>query len=70
MIPLVTLPATCELCGQWMPKHSGSCPRNGVHPSQWSLDNNSDMNDNEADDFVLLEKVKAISPFGLDVVNN
>ncbi|CAO0799069.1 unnamed protein product [Mucor circinelloides] len=30
-----TLPATCELCGNWLPGHSASCPRNGVHPSQW-----------------------------------
>ncbi|KAL9559153.1 hypothetical protein MBANPS3_000557 [Mucor bainieri] len=30
-----TLPATCELCGNWLPGHSTSCPRNGVHPSQW-----------------------------------
>ncbi|GAN06289.1 hypothetical protein MAM1_0118c05769 [Mucor ambiguus] len=34
MNPL-TLPATCELCGNWLPGHSASCPRNGVHPSQW-----------------------------------
>ncbi|KAG1147972.1 hypothetical protein G6F37_005408 [Rhizopus arrhizus] len=36
---LVTVfPATCELCGNWIPAHSSSCPRNGVHPSQWSLE--------------------------------
>ncbi|KAI8388769.1 uncharacterized protein BYT42DRAFT_490931 [Radiomyces spectabilis] len=34
----VVCPATCELCGHWMPQHSGNCPRNGVHPSQWSMD--------------------------------
>ncbi|KAF1804966.1 hypothetical protein FB192DRAFT_1276504 [Mucor lusitanicus] len=34
MNPL-TAPATCELCGNWLPGHSASCPRNGVHPSQW-----------------------------------
>ncbi|ORY91397.1 hypothetical protein BCR43DRAFT_446494 [Syncephalastrum racemosum] len=28
-------PATCELCGSWLPQHQSSCPRNGVHPSQW-----------------------------------
>ncbi|CAO3619365.1 unnamed protein product [Mucor fragilis] len=32
-----TLPATCELCGNWLPGHSASCPRNGVHPSQWKI---------------------------------
>ncbi|KAI9473835.1 MAG: hypothetical protein EXX96DRAFT_579583 [Benjaminiella poitrasii] len=30
-----TVPATCELCGNWLPGHSSACPRNGVHPSQW-----------------------------------
>ncbi|KAI8643720.1 hypothetical protein BD408DRAFT_385095 [Parasitella parasitica] len=29
------LPATCELCGDWLPRHSAECPREGVHPSQW-----------------------------------
>ncbi|RUO96231.1 hypothetical protein BC936DRAFT_142375, partial [Jimgerdemannia flammicorona] len=33
----VTCPATCELCGVWLPKHTNACPRNGVHPSQWAL---------------------------------
>ncbi|ORZ26231.1 hypothetical protein BCR42DRAFT_341818 [Absidia repens] len=37
MSPVVRFPATCELCGQWIPKHEGGCPRNGVHPSQWLL---------------------------------
>ncbi|KAI7907530.1 uncharacterized protein BX663DRAFT_491190 [Cokeromyces recurvatus] len=32
---IITLPATCELCGNWLPGHSSACPRNGVHPSQW-----------------------------------
>ncbi|KAI8068717.1 hypothetical protein BC940DRAFT_237606 [Gongronella butleri] len=32
-----SVPATCELCGQWLPNHKTSCPRNGVHPSQWTL---------------------------------
>ncbi|KAF1803405.1 hypothetical protein V8B55DRAFT_1435987 [Mucor lusitanicus] len=32
-----TCPATCELCGNWLPQHQTSCPRNGVHPSQWQL---------------------------------
>ncbi|KAL1933717.1 hypothetical protein VTP01DRAFT_7807 [Rhizomucor pusillus] len=31
------MPATCELCGSWLPQHQSSCPRNGVHPSQWSM---------------------------------
>lgn len=54
-----TMPATCELCGSWLPDHQvrsfynanylfhlcspilfslvqASCPRNGVHPSQWT----------------------------------
>ncbi|KAK4519177.1 uncharacterized protein ATC70_009409 [Mucor velutinosus] len=35
MMNPLTLPATCELCGNWLPGHSASCPRNGVHPSQW-----------------------------------
>ncbi|KAL7315450.1 hypothetical protein PS15m_004670 [Mucor circinelloides] len=35
-IPFMS-PATCELCGQWMPGHSSSCPRSGVHPSQWTM---------------------------------
>ncbi|CAO3678369.1 unnamed protein product [Rhizopus stolonifer] len=37
MIP-INNPATCELCGEWMPKHAPACPRNGVHPSQWSTE--------------------------------
>ncbi|CEP17649.1 hypothetical protein [Parasitella parasitica] len=36
--PLIC-PATCELCGYWMPKHQDDCPRNGIHPSQWTMDN-------------------------------
>ncbi|KAI9252451.1 hypothetical protein BY458DRAFT_463086 [Sporodiniella umbellata] len=36
MIPFVFFPATCELCGNWLPEHQSSCPRNGVHPSQWT----------------------------------
>ncbi|KAL0095364.1 hypothetical protein J3Q64DRAFT_1713289 [Phycomyces blakesleeanus] len=32
----VQCPATCELCGYWMPRHDYNCPRHGVHPSQWS----------------------------------
>ncbi|ORX51650.1 hypothetical protein DM01DRAFT_1408600 [Hesseltinella vesiculosa] len=38
MPPFKILPATCELCGQWLPNHQTSCPRNGVHPSQWKFD--------------------------------
>ncbi|CEG73738.1 hypothetical protein RMATCC62417_09061 [Rhizopus microsporus] len=37
MIPYTVCPATCELCGNWLPNHQSSCPRNGVHPSQWSI---------------------------------
>ncbi|KAI8082955.1 uncharacterized protein BX664DRAFT_339482 [Halteromyces radiatus] len=37
MSPIMFFPATCELCGHWIPQHAGSCPRNGVHPSQWSI---------------------------------
>ncbi|KAI9359883.1 hypothetical protein BD770DRAFT_342574 [Pilaira anomala] len=38
MFPSIMIcPATCELCGQWMPGHSNDCPRSGVHPSQWTL---------------------------------
>ncbi|KAI8377661.1 uncharacterized protein BYT42DRAFT_497166 [Radiomyces spectabilis] len=37
MIPTIERPATCELCGQWMPRHNPNCPRNGVHPSQWFI---------------------------------
>ncbi|KAI8388260.1 uncharacterized protein BYT42DRAFT_559494 [Radiomyces spectabilis] len=36
MTPFTVLPATCELCGNWLPQHQSSCPRNGVHPSQWT----------------------------------
>ncbi|KAI8335806.1 hypothetical protein BC941DRAFT_354954 [Chlamydoabsidia padenii] len=36
MSPVLFFPATCELCGHWIPQHAGNCPRNGVHPSQWS----------------------------------
>ncbi|KAI8335771.1 hypothetical protein BC941DRAFT_471747 [Chlamydoabsidia padenii] len=36
--PCRLFPATCELCGNWLPEHQTSCPRNGVHPSQWTLD--------------------------------
>ncbi|KAI9029701.1 hypothetical protein CLU79DRAFT_735559 [Phycomyces nitens] len=35
MLPFIQLPATCELCGNWIPQHLSDCPRNGVHPSQW-----------------------------------
>ncbi|KAI9258901.1 hypothetical protein BDA99DRAFT_440440 [Phascolomyces articulosus] len=35
--PFTLLPATCELCGNWLPDHSETCPRNGVHPSQWTM---------------------------------
>ncbi|KAI9498715.1 hypothetical protein BDB00DRAFT_754604 [Zychaea mexicana] len=35
--PFSLLPATCELCGNWLPNHQTSCPRNGVHPSQWTM---------------------------------
>ncbi|GAA5806364.1 hypothetical protein EDC94DRAFT_603429 [Helicostylum pulchrum] len=37
MNSIITLPATCELCGNWLPGHTASCARNGVHPSQWCL---------------------------------
>ncbi|KAG2194652.1 uncharacterized protein EV154DRAFT_465880 [Mucor mucedo] len=37
MLPLIVCPATCELCGNWLPEHKDSCPRDGVHPSQWSF---------------------------------
>ncbi|KAL0076116.1 hypothetical protein J3Q64DRAFT_1754065 [Phycomyces blakesleeanus] len=37
MYPFIQLPATCELCGNWIPQHLSDCPRNGVHPSQWTL---------------------------------
>ncbi|KAI9283334.1 hypothetical protein BY458DRAFT_496230 [Sporodiniella umbellata] len=46
-------PATCELCGKWIPAHSSNCPRNGVHPSQWTLDTPL-----EQDDVYLLEMVE------------
>ncbi|CAO3664535.1 unnamed protein product [Rhizopus stolonifer] len=42
MQQIIFLPATCELCGNWLPTHSSSCPRNGVHPSQWCLENDFD----------------------------
>ncbi|KAG2213229.1 hypothetical protein INT46_001590 [Mucor plumbeus] len=48
-VPL-NCPATCELCGQWMPGHSSSCPRSGVHPSQWSMNNVDPMNLQEYND--------------------
>ncbi|CAO3663766.1 unnamed protein product [Umbelopsis vinacea] len=35
-VPFVTLPATCELCHQWIPNHAANCPRKGKPPSQWS----------------------------------
>ncbi|KAL9544460.1 hypothetical protein MBANPS3_007615 [Mucor bainieri] len=47
--PLMT-PATCELCGQWMPGHSSSCPRSGVHPSQWTMNIVDPMNLQEYND--------------------
>ncbi|CAO3703483.1 unnamed protein product [Rhizopus stolonifer] len=37
MLPFTVYPATCELCGNWLPDHDSTCPRNGVHPSQWML---------------------------------
>ncbi|KAJ2956557.1 hypothetical protein NQZ79_g7602 [Umbelopsis isabellina] len=42
-------PATCELCSQWLPNHSNSCPRKGVHPSQWNLAPSVDVS--EFDDY-------------------
>ncbi|KAI7857724.1 hypothetical protein BDC45DRAFT_435119 [Circinella umbellata] len=55
--PFTLLPATCELCGQWLPEHIETCPRNGVHPSQWTMTmhivddvTNSDDNDSDQDD--------------------
>ncbi|KAG2174243.1 hypothetical protein INT43_004264 [Umbelopsis isabellina] len=54
-------PATCELCSHWLPNHSvsafftipyrgsNSCPRKGVHPSQWSLAPSVDIS--ELDDY-------------------
>ncbi|KAI8647475.1 hypothetical protein BD408DRAFT_378875 [Parasitella parasitica] len=47
--PLIC-PATCELCGQWMPKHNSDCPRNGIHPSQWTMDNADPLNWQEYND--------------------
>ncbi|KAI9300097.1 hypothetical protein BJ944DRAFT_273513 [Cunninghamella echinulata] len=41
-MPFFVCPATCELCGHWIPQHSGSCPRNGVHPSNWSKENGTE----------------------------
>ncbi|KAG1051887.1 hypothetical protein G6F43_005936 [Rhizopus delemar] len=42
---ITLLPATCELCGNWLPTHSSSCPRNGIHPSQWSLETNPEYDE-------------------------
>ncbi|KAL0079351.1 hypothetical protein J3Q64DRAFT_1682608 [Phycomyces blakesleeanus] len=47
--PTIVCPATCELCGHWMPQHSDECPRNGVHPSQWTLTINIQELDSESD---------------------
>ncbi|KAI8981467.1 hypothetical protein BDB01DRAFT_794185 [Pilobolus umbonatus] len=38
MDQIYNVPATCELCGNWIPEHLDTCPRNGVHPSQWKYD--------------------------------
>ncbi|CAO3612325.1 unnamed protein product [Cunninghamella blakesleeana] len=43
-MPFFICPATCELCGQWMPSHAGNCPRKGVHPSKWATNNESIVN--------------------------
>lgn len=70
-------PATCELCGQWMPDHNvclyqfvgvfdlytnlfiviqDNCPRSGVHPSQWTLQDfepESDDSSTDKESFVI-----------------
>ncbi|EIE80793.1 hypothetical protein RO3G_05498 [Rhizopus delemar RA 99-880] len=53
MIPFVICPATCELCGNWLPEHQSSCPRNGVHPSQWSLSCLNEKEEDEEDEELL-----------------
>ncbi|KAH8552758.1 hypothetical protein BGW37DRAFT_490165 [Umbelopsis sp. PMI_123] len=42
LVPFISLPATCELCHQWLPNHSATCPRKGKPPSQWSRGNDED----------------------------
>ncbi|KAI8387298.1 hypothetical protein BD560DRAFT_320707 [Blakeslea trispora] len=49
MFPLTACPATCELCGYWLPEHEASCPRNGVHPSQWQLTHDNDEEESTSD---------------------
>ncbi|KAI9009391.1 hypothetical protein CLU79DRAFT_839915 [Phycomyces nitens] len=48
--PTIVCPATCELCGHWMPQHSNECPRNGVHPSQWTFVHIQDNSESDAED--------------------
>ncbi|KAI9033960.1 hypothetical protein CLU79DRAFT_726445 [Phycomyces nitens] len=43
MFTPICMPATCELCGNWLPDHNSGCPREGVHPSQWSLTYSDDI---------------------------
>ncbi|CAO3699537.1 unnamed protein product [Rhizopus stolonifer] len=57
-MPFITVcPATCELCGNWIPAHSSSCPRNGVHPSQWGLEKDEEelKNDQEEEDILTIK---------------
>ncbi|KAI9299409.1 hypothetical protein BJ944DRAFT_274261 [Cunninghamella echinulata] len=65
--PCRILPATCELCGKWLPDHQSSCPRNGVHPSNWSLSMMDDpqqqqLQENEKDDEESEDTLKYASP--------
>ncbi|GAA5810334.1 hypothetical protein MFLAVUS_003755 [Mucor flavus] len=57
MFPSIMIcPATCELCGQWMPDHNDNCPRSGVHPSQWTLQDfepESDDSSTDKESFVI-----------------
>ncbi|KAI8582578.1 hypothetical protein K450DRAFT_278256 [Umbelopsis ramanniana AG] len=57
--PFIALPATCELCQQWLPNHTANCPRKGKPPSQWSR---GDNDDNE-DDIIVDTDIQRVEAF-------
>ncbi|KAI8146981.1 hypothetical protein BJV82DRAFT_597305 [Fennellomyces sp. T-0311] len=53
--PFALLPATCELCGDWLPDHQSNCPRKGVHPSQWTATMLIEDDDSDSDLLSLMD---------------
>ncbi|CAO3633279.1 unnamed protein product [Cunninghamella blakesleeana] len=50
--PCRIVPATCELCGNWLPDHTNACPRNGVHPSQWTISDDHQEDEKNQNDIL------------------